>query len=125
MRRLLLPLLVAVAACDPPLVPPDLPEPDAVADVGGHVLKTSGAPVMSGSVTIRCAEGRISGGAPIDAQGNYRALITASTEVLGSNTGSALCVFTAPGDIRVERTIGFGPPETPPALQIVDLRGEV
>lgn len=117
-------LLVLAAACgDPPLVPVNMELPDAVADVGGQVLKSSGAPVMSGSVTIRCAEGQITGAAAIDGQGNYRALVGTSAEVLGSTTGSAACVFTAPGGINTQRTITFGPPETPPALQIVNLQG--
>lgn len=122
MRRLLPALLLAAAACSEPIVPPDIDPPDAVADVGGQVLKASGAPVMSGSVTIRCADGRISGAAPISDQGNYRALISTSAQVLGGDSGRAPCVFTAPGGIRADTTIAFGPPETPPALQIVNLR---
>jgi len=123
MRRLLPALLIAAAACSEPLVPPDFVEPDAVAEVSGLVLKASGAPVVAGSVNIRCANDQFGGAAPINAEGKYRALLGASAEVLGGPSGSVLCVFTAPGGISAERTISFAPPATPPGMQVVDLRG--
>jgi hypothetical protein len=123
MRKLLLALLATAAACSEPLdVPDDLPDPDAVADVTGQVLKASGAPVQSGIVTIRCANDQFGRSAPINPEGQYNALIGAEAEML-DGTGRALCVFTAVGSIRVERTLVFGSPASPPPVQVVNLQG--
>lgn len=123
MRILLLALLAGAAACTEPLdVPDNFPDPEAVANVTGQVLKASGAPVQSGSVTIRCADGQFGRSAPINAQGEYNALVGAERAMLDA-TSRALCVFTAPGSIRVERTLVFGSPASPPPVQVVNLQG--
>lgn len=122
MRRVLLVPLMAAAACSDPLTVPEIPVPDAVADVGGQVLKASGAPVMAGSVTIRCDDDQFGGAAAIDAQGHYHTTLATSRELLGGERGTVQCVFTAPAGIHAERAITFGPPGEPHDVQIVDLR---
>jgi hypothetical protein len=122
MRILPLALLMAAAACsEPPLVVQDQAPPIGVADVAGRVLDASGAP-LAGTVSIECAGGQFGETVPISAEGHYHASLVTATRRVGESLRLP-CVFAGPAGTRVERTIGFGPPGLPHALQIVDLRG--
>lgn len=118
-------LALAAPGCgDPsPVIVEDRPAPVAVADVAGDVLSASGSP-LSGSVAISCAGGQFGATVPIDAEGRYHASLLTSPELLGGPSGRVACVFTGPANIRVERSIGFGPAGLPHALQFVPLRAE-